>query len=142
MNTYEALQEEACRDGIDIVDYSFDSPQIKGLYCNGVIAIRQDIPTQVEKSCILAEELGHHYTTSGNIIDQSKTENRKQEFRARLWAYDRRIGLIGIIKAYKHGCQNRYEIADFLDVTEEFLVAAINAYHGKYGAFKAVDNYT
>ena len=29
MNTYERLQEEACEDGIEIVDYTFESDGIK-----------------------------------------------------------------------------------------------------------------
>ena len=34
---------------------------------------------ETEKACVLAEELGHHYTTVGDIIDQKESENRKQE---------------------------------------------------------------
>ena len=67
MNTYEELQDAACKDGIDVIDYPFGTERIKGLYCDGTVAIRKDIETQAEKSCILAEELGHHYTTTGNI---------------------------------------------------------------------------
>lgn len=59
-----------------------------------------------------------------------------------MWAYDRQIGLIGIIKAYKYGCRNLHEMADFLDVTEKFLQDALNAYRLKYGQYVIVDNYT
>ena len=45
MNMYERLQDQACADGIDVMDYHFSSERIKGLYCNGSIAIRHDIPT-------------------------------------------------------------------------------------------------
>ena len=69
MNTYERLQDEACGDGIEVVDYPFESKRIKGLYCDGTIAIRDNIDTTTEKACVLAEELGHHYTSVGNIID-------------------------------------------------------------------------
>ena len=57
MNTYERLQEEACEDGIEVVDYTFESDRIKGLYCDGVVAIREDM-TIPEKACALAEEMG------------------------------------------------------------------------------------
>ena len=69
------------------MDYNFNSPNIKGLYCNNTVAINKSISTQAEKSCVLAEELGHHYTTVGDIIDQTKASNRKQEYRARLYGY-------------------------------------------------------
>ena len=59
-----------------------------GLISGNRIAIRKDITTTIEKACVLAEELGHHYTTSGNILDQQKISNRKQELRARTWAYN------------------------------------------------------
>ncbi len=105
------------------------------------IAINRSLPTQVEKSCVLAEELGHHYTTSGNILDQKDIMNRKQEYRARLYGYNLKVGLTGLIRGYEKGCQNLYEMAECLDVTEEYLQAAIDCYHAKYGICTAVDNY-
>ena len=104
------------------------------------IAIKKDIPT-TQKACVLAEELGHHYTTVGNILDQSKTENRKQERRARLWAYKRAFDLVDLVSAYKHGCRNRYEIAEYLEVTESFLQEALDTYKEKYGSYTKVDRY-
>lgn len=106
MNTYEKLQEVACKDGIEVVDYPFESKRIKGLYCDGTIAIRDNIDTTTEKACVLAEELGHHYTSVGNIIDMEYIGNRKQERQARLWAYNQNIGLFGLISAYEHGCKS------------------------------------
>lgn len=142
MNAYERLEDEACRDGIDIIDYGFDNDNIRGLYCDGVIGINKNIKNMTKRTCILAEELGHHHTSAGNIIDQTKTENRKQEQRARMWAYNKQIGLSGIIDAYKHGCHNLHEMAECLDVTEEFLQDALEAYRLKYGHYVNIDNYT
>ena len=115
----------------------YNNGRIKG----NRIAIRQDIPTQTEKSCVLAEELGHYYTNYGDVLDQSDVQNRKQEFRARMWGYNFQIGLLGIVKAFEHGCQNRFETAEYLDVTEDYLDDAITAYRGKYGRCTAIDNY-
>lgn len=96
------------------------------------ILIRSDMNT-IRKSCVLAEELGHYYTTVGNILDQTDSNNRKQERRARLWAYDRLVGLSGIVNAYEHGCKNFAETAEYLDVTEDFLSDALKEYESKYG---------
>lgn len=106
------------------------------------IAIRKDIPTLAKKADVLAEELGHYYTTVGNIINQNDVANRKQERRARLWAYDKRIGLTGIIEGYRNHCQSRHDLAEYLDVTEGFLQEAINCYHEKYGLCVDIDGYT
>lgn len=141
MNTLEKLQDEACKEGIDIIEYEFDSERIKGLYCDDVIALNSHIETSVEKACVLAEELGHHYTSSGDILDLSVVTNRKQERTARLWAYNNLIGLRRLVEAFEHGCHDRHEIASFLDVTEGFLSEALDCYREKYGISTVVDNY-
>lgn len=141
MNTLEKLQDEAYSEGIDIVEKSFNSKRIKGLYCDSVIALSSDLKTSAEKACVLAEELGHHCTSSGDILDLSVVANRKQERAARLWAYNHMIGLRRLIDAFEHGCNNRHEIATYLDVTEDFLIEALDCYREKYGVSVVVDNY-
>lgn len=90
---------------------------------------------------MLCEEIGHYETAVGNILDQSITANRKQELRGRIWAYNRLIGLTGILRAYKMGCRNRYEMAECLDVPEDTLQEALNYYHARYGVCTQFDNY-
>lgn len=113
---------------------------MKGLYYNGNIAIHKSLNT-VEKACVLAEELGHHFTTVGNILDQNDVGNRKQELRARLWAYNEQIGLRGIIRAYESHLTELYEVAEFLEVTPEFLKDALQYYRNRYSPCTMVDNY-
>lgn len=79
-----------------------DLPASKGRIKGNKIAIRRNL-TFREKGCILAEELGHFYTTVGNILDQTDEWNRKQEQQARFWAYNKLIGLNRIVNSYKHG---------------------------------------
>ena len=105
------------------------------------ILIRSTIETRCQKAAVLCEEIGHYETAVGNILDQSVAANRKQELRGRIWAYNRLIGLTGIIRAYKMGCRNRYEVAECLDVPEETLQEALNYYHARYGVCTQVDNY-
>lgn len=141
MNIYEQLEADASKDGVDIIHYKFKSDRIKGLYCNGAIAINSNLSTTAQKACVLAEELGHHYTSVGNIIDMSDEQSRKQEKQARLHGYNKVIGLTGIISAYKAHCRNRYEAAEYLGVTEEYLQECIDCYRAKYGVAKEIDNY-
>lgn len=135
---YETLLKEADSQCLVVKEKPLraNNGRIKGKR----IAIKKNMTT-TEKACALAEELGHHYTTVGNILDQSKAENRKQERRARLWAYKRAFDLIDLISACKYGCRNRYEVAEYLDVTEEFLQEALDTYKEKYGIYRKVDNY-
>lgn len=137
---YEALLDEAQQDGLIVKEKPliYNNGRIKGKR----IAIRKDIETSAEKACVLAEELGHHHTSVGNIIDMENVSNRKQERQARFWGYNKLIGLTGIVRAFQAGCQSRHEVADLLDVTEEYLQECIDCYRDKYGVYTEIDNYT
>lgn len=136
---YETLLKEADSLGLVVKEkpLQYNNGRIKG----NRIAIRKDIETTNEKACVLAEELGHHYTAAGNILDQSTATNRKQEMRGRIVAYNKLVGLRGIIDAYLHNCQNLFETAEYLGVTEEFLNDSLTYYTNKYGVCTQVDNY-
>lgn len=124
----------------DLIIKEKDLPLNKGRIKGNKIAIRRSLSAK-EKGCILAEELGHYFTTVGNILDQSNINNRKQELQARLWAYNKLIGLHGIVSAYLHGCCDFHEMAEYLDVTEEFLYEALFAYREKYGDYVKYKGY-
>lgn len=131
---YEDLVINAESKGIRILENNCIG-KLKGLCVDNMITINSDLDTDSEKICILAEELGHYYTSYGNILDQSKAENRKQERRARAWAYEKLVSLSNLINAYKQGVKNRYELADFLGVSEIFIKEAIQYYKEKHGLY-------
>lgn len=135
---YENLLEEAAKENLIVKEKPliYANGRIKG----NKVALRKGM-TSTQRKCALAEELGHHHTTVGNILDQSIVENRKQERRARYWAFKKLVSLFDIIRAYKYGCQNLYEMADFLEVSEEFLKEALNVYRAKYGTGVRFDEY-
>ena len=142
MTEYEKLLNNAEQNNVTVIeDYTFKSDRIKGLYCNSTVALNKDLETETEKKCVLAEELGHHYTAVGNILDQSSATNRKQEMRGRIIAYNRLVGLRGIIDAYNHHCQGLSETAEYLGVTEEFLNDTLRYYKDKHGTYTIIDNY-
>jgi hypothetical protein len=140
MTKLEELEDEAFNNKVHIIDYSFKSERIKGLYCDGTVALDKTL-LQTEKACVLAEELGHHYTASGNIIDTKNIDARKQELKGRMLSYNKMIGLYGIINSYKRGCYSINDMAEFLDVTEGFLSEALCYYRCKYGVRTIIDNY-
>jgi len=140
LNKEEELREEARCNDVDVFDMDFSSRKIKGLYCDGSIALSKEL-NETERICVLAEELGHYYTSAGDIINQRDVRNYKQERTARIWAYDKLIGLTGIVSAYRAGCRSRFEVANHLGVTEVFLNNALTAYKEKYGVCVTIDNY-
>lgn len=138
MATYDDLLIEA--DGMGLVTKEKPLRANKGRIKGNRIAIKKSM-TETEKKCVMAEELGHYYTGTGNILDQSSVSNRKQEFQGRIYAYNKLVGLMGIVRAHKNHCSNLSETAEYLDVTEEFLADALNYYKARYGKGVNIDNY-
>lgn len=128
--TYESLL--AASDDLGLIAKEKDLQAFDGRIKGNRVAIRRSISTQRKKACVLAEELGHFFTSSGDILDDSPIA-RKQERKARMWAFDVQIGLSGLIDASKAGCRSIYETAEFLDVPENFLTDCLTCYHEKYG---------
>lgn len=138
LTTYEDMLIEA--DGNNLITKEKLLHAHKGRIMGNRIAINKNLP-EIEKKCVMAEELGHYYTGTGDILDQSSTYNRKQELHGRIHAYNRLVGLMGIVSAHKNHCHNLSETAEFLDVTEDFLSDALNYYRAKYGKGTCIDNY-
>ena len=102
----------------------YNDGRIKG----NKIAIRKSIETDKEKACILAEELGHYYTTVGDILDQNDSNNRRQELIARKWAYEKILPIENILFAVQDGHTEIWDMAEYLDVDEKFLRDALKCY--------------
>ena len=131
MHTYEKMLIDASNNGFEIVEKNFKS-DAKGLCKGRKIGIRKDM-SDTEKACVLAEELGHYYTSVGNILDQNNVNNKKQEFVARRWATNILLCPADLIEACRAGNEYISDIAEYLGVTSEFLIDAINVFSAKYG---------
>lgn len=141
MTNYEKTLDEAEILGLSVKEKSLKS-NADALICGNKIALNRDKShTTNEKNWYVTEEIGHHKTGVGNIISQKSVENRKQERRGRLYAYNKCIGLMGIINAAKNHCVGSYEIAEFLEVPEMRLLEAVEEYRQIYGKGKMIDNY-
>ena len=138
---YELLLQEAASDNIYIIENANFKSDADALINGDVIGISKNVKSFSERTCVLAEELGHYYTTVGNILNQSNENNRKQEAKARLWAYNEVLGLDGIVWAYHKGCCNLHEMAEELEVSERFLADMLERYSSKYGTRVKYGNY-
>ena len=74
MTTYEDLLSEA--ESNNLITREKNLLAYDGRIKGDRIAINKNL-TEIEKKCILAEEIGHYYTGVGNILDLSKESNRK-----------------------------------------------------------------
>lgn len=138
MNWYENLLDEAYKNNITVIEKDFKS-NAKGLIKGCKIGIRKNLST-FDKTCVLAEELGHYYKTVGNILDQKDIRNKKQELIARKWAYKKLVPIEKLVEANLNQIKH-YELAEYLNVTDEFLTEAILYYKSKYGMYINYKNY-
>ncbi|MBH4749835.1 ImmA/IrrE family metallo-endopeptidase [Staphylococcus aureus] len=103
-----------------------------GWYQEGEIFIRPSL-SERNKLEVLYEELAHHKLTYGNILDQSKWINRKFENYARRHGFISAVPLREIVEAYNYGVRNLYELSEYLQLSEEYILEAIEQYKKIYG---------
>lgn len=120
MNSYEELLDDIKQQGINVIELDLDTNKPCGKCVGNTIFINDRISSK-EKLCVLAEELGHYKLTIGNITDLKNISNRKQEIKARRWGYEKIVGIMQIIEAFEKGARSKYELADYLNVSEYFF---------------------
>nr|DAP15499.1 MAG TPA: IrrE protein [Caudoviricetes sp.] len=103
-----------------------------GFYKDGVILIDKNL-SERRKAEVLYEELAHHKLTYGNILDQSKDINRKFENYARRYGYETALPLRIIVEAHNYGVSNLYELAEYVQLSEEYIAEILKHYKNKYG---------
>lgn len=126
MTRYEQLLDEAYQGGLTVKEKPLQSGD--GRILNNRIAIRETLPNSAVKACVLAEEMGHYYTTVGDILDQRNILNQKQENIARKWAYEKMLPIENIFFAIQDGHTEIWNMAEYLDVDEAFLRDALIYY--------------
>ena len=114
-----------------ILDEELKIQKTSGIYINtpGInptIGISKNVSNDKEYYSILAEELGHHFKTIGNLIKQetSYIENvlkQKEELKAKLWASNFFISDEEFIQAILDCTNNIYTLAEKFNVTEEII---------------------
>lgn len=103
-----------------------------GVCTDFIILIDKNL-SETRKAEVLYEELAHHKLTYGNILDQSKFNNRKFENYARRHGFISAVPLREIVEAYNYGVRNLYELSEYLQLSEEYILEAINHYKKIYG---------
>lgn len=75
---------------------------------------------------ILTEEVGHHFTTLGDLTEKSnnysqKLEKNKKERKAKLWAANFLISDEDFVQALYNCISTRCDMCDYFNVTNEIL---------------------
>ena len=125
MSRYEQLLAE--NEHIKIKDTHSLPDGYSGFYKDGIILIDKDL-SETRKAEVLYEELAHHKLTYGNILDQSKDINRKFENYAKRYGYERLLPLRIIVEAHNYGVNNLYELAEYVQLSEEHVLEILKHY--------------
>jgi hypothetical protein len=131
-NLYELADEEKIR----ILNYNID--ECNGIFLNkdkhNIIALNNKISSSNEEKEILAEELGHHFKSATYPVTCTNCIIiAKNEYKAKEWAYEYLIPYKDLQEAVGKGILTRDELADFFDVTSDFMQRCLEFYIGKYG---------
>lgn len=130
MSRYEQLLTE--NEHIKIRDTHSLPDGYSGFYNDGIILIDKNL-SETRKAEVLYEELAHHKLTYGNILDQSKWINRKFESYARRHGYEAALPLRIIVEAHHYGVSNLYELAEYVQLSEEHVLEILEYYKTKHG---------
>lgn len=130
MSRYEQLLAE--NEHIKIKDTHSLPDGYSGFYKDGIILIDKNL-SETRKTEVLYEELAHHKLTYGNILDQSKWINRKFESYARRHGYEAALPLRIIVEAHNYGVSNLYELAQYVQLSEDHVLEILEHYKNKFG---------
>lgn len=114
-----------------ILDEELKISKTSGIYINvpeinPIIGINKNVNTEKEYYSILAEELGHHFKTIGNLIKKETCYignilKQKEELKAKLWASNFFISDEEFVQAILDCSNNIYTLAEKFNVTEEII---------------------
>lgn len=119
--------------------YNWHIEDVDGAYINidkiNAIALNYDnIGTYIEEKCVLSEELGHYYyDATYSLYCQDLQVISKQERKAKKWAYNVLVPYEDLRRAVLSGKTSILPLAEYFDVTTQFMSNCIAFYLEKYG---------
>lgn len=134
MTNYELLYQQATDHGVCVIDDTPLPPPFRGLYTRtGEQAVIWICPqmTEPQRACVLAEEIGHHYTSYGDERTMGYWQISQQETRAIAKAIELLLPWDKLRRILLRENGSRWELAEHLGVTEEFLRWALTYYQVK-----------
>ncbi|ACD53170.1 ImmA/IrrE family metallo-endopeptidase [Clostridium botulinum] len=132
INIFNIIEKE----NIVVEEITLTSSNLDGIYFKipGVpptIAINKSIVNNSKRYLsTLSEELGHHFTTFGNLTEESQSYSNKliknkKELKARLWAANFLIKDDDFVQALNRCISSIPEMAEYFNVTEEIIIYKI-----------------
>lgn len=131
MKNLPEIYEEADENDVMILEHKIGARKsiITHTQDTTAIAINSKlIETAAEEKTIIMHEMGHHYT-GAYYTEHSKFELKcRKEYRAHRCSIMRYLPLEELQEAVNKGYTEIYELAEYFDVTEDFILTAIDIY--------------
>ena len=130
---YEIAEKE------DIKIYNWHIEDCYGCYLNidkiNVIALNyNELGTYIDEKIVLAEELGHYYYDATYTLESTnKVLISKQEYKAKKWSYYTLVPYKSLQSAIIKGFRTLWDLANYFNVTYEYMQNCIDFYTNKYG---------
>ena len=124
------LYDIATRENISIEDFKMKNKaiieRIDKEYYIGLNYSK--IKSITEEKELLAEELGHYYCNAFYNSSSSPSTIAQKEYRANKWKCTVLVSANDFIDAFNKGLKNIYEIAEYLNLSEDTVAFAYNYY--------------
>ena len=119
-----ALFEEAEKQGITI--FTGNLPHANAIAIPGYIALDWHmVGTVAEERTNTAHELGHCIRYAFYTKDAPSYIIKRNENKADKWAIKKLVPKDELERAVASGCTEPWELAEYFDVTEEFMIKAV-----------------
>lgn len=127
VEVYKKIEDE------NVQTFSFGISGVKGLTicANGVCGVfinDKEINDSDEEFCVAAHEYGHCATGTLYSLNSDKSYISRCEYRADRKAVLTFLPFERVQDAIVNGCQTTYEISEFLDLPEKFIIKSFNHY--------------
>ena len=134
----EYIEELINRENIQLINAYLKNSQ--GLYANYnnikfIIYDKTKIRNSYEKKQILIEELSHYYYNATYNFNSDLQFINKQEYKAKMESYNLLIPFDKLQLLMQDNSITFYDLADYFEVTVEYMQNAIEFYINKYGNF-------
>lgn len=112
----------------------FKAASIENNLGDGIFIDRRQIPSENERRCVLAHEMGHLMTGATHRLSSPLDLIAQHEYKANAWAFKNLMPLGEVMYAAACGVRSVWDLAEYFSVPEDFAAAAY-AYYLHNAAF-------
>ena len=135
MNSLEKIYDILKKEKVVFIEHDLDFTDALVVETNGKYAIVKDstkFNTSADELVAIAHEAGHIFTGSLHTISSTDLIG-KHEKAANRWAIKRLLPYSNMKQALENGYCTKYELAEYFDVTEDFVQMAYDYYVNECG---------